>query len=151
LVHTAIAGPRGDLHEALGKVAVERSRAAHYQRRRMQLPCRRSRGSGTGDAEVSEREIELARHALGLPNKRRCSYRNYFVAGPGHIDYEHWQWMVFAGNATVRRRLPLGGDHCFYLTDNGAIPALRSGEWLDPEDFPTDDTALGEREMRDGG
>ena len=54
MVHTAIAGPRGDLHEALEKVAVERSRAAHYQRRRMQLPCRRSRGSGTGDAEVSE-------------------------------------------------------------------------------------------------
>ena len=35
---------------------------------------------------MSAAQIELARHALGLPNKMRMSYRNRFVAGHGHVD-----------------------------------------------------------------
>ena len=83
-------------------------------------------------------QIELARHALGLPNKRRQSYRNYFVAGKGHEDYPAWLQMVEQGDA--RRydgtKVHFGGDDLFTLTIAGAEKALQRGERLDPEDFP---------------
>ncbi len=83
-------------------------------------------------------QIELARHALGLPNKRRQSYRNHFVCGPGHDDYDNWQAMVGAGLAKRRKGNPLtGGDDLFWLTLEGAHNALTKGERLDLEDFPS--------------
>lgn len=86
---------------------------------------------------MSPREIELARHALGLPNKARMSYRNRFVAGVGHEDYATWVQMVADGNAKVRygASLPYGGDSLFWLTREGAEQALLKVEHLDPEDF----------------
>lgn len=82
-------------------------------------------------------QIELARHALGLPNRRRCSYRNHFVAGPGYSDFDNWTAMVATGDARTRAGNPLtGGDPLFWLTRQGAENALRRGERLDPEDFP---------------
>jgi hypothetical protein len=87
-------------------------------------------------ALLSPRQIDLARHALGLPNERRRSYRNRFCCGPGHVDYVDWQGMAAAGAA---RRFPLtarGSDSLFALTEGGARAALRPGEELDPEDFP---------------
>ena len=86
---------------------------------------------------MSPRERELARHALGLPNKMRISYRNRFVAGPGHEDYNDWMQMVADGNAAVRigSTLPYGGDSLFWLTEAGARQALNPREKLDPEDF----------------
>ncbi|CUA90167.1 hypothetical protein Ga0061061_11193 [Chelatococcus sambhunathii] len=88
---------------------------------------------------LTERQRHLARHALGLPNRSRRSYRNHFVAGPGHGDYDDWMAMVSAGAA--RRRdgstSPLtGGDDLFWLTADGARAGLARGEKLDPEDFP---------------
>jgi hypothetical protein len=87
---------------------------------------------------MTPEQIELARHALGLPNERQQSYRNRFVAGPGHDDYGTWLAIVDAGCATRRsgRRLPFGGDDFFSLTRFGAEAALKPGESLDPEDFP---------------
>jgi hypothetical protein len=86
---------------------------------------------------VSERQIALARHALGLDGRHTVSYRNRFVAGPGHDDYADWMAMVEAGDATRRdgATVPFGGDDIFYLTIEGATKALRKGERLDPEDF----------------
>lgn len=80
---------------------------------------------------------ELARHALGLRNGRTTSYRNHFVAGPGHDDHPHWMEMVRAGLATRRDggKLLFGGDDLFHLTRDGAHAALMPGETLDPEDF----------------
>lgn len=75
---------------------------------------------------------ELARHALGLPNKMRKSYRNRFVAGAGHGDYGDWTQMAADGNAEMRV-----GDSLFWLTEQGARQALDQGEVLDEEDFPT--------------
>lgn len=86
---------------------------------------------------LSPRQIELARHALGLPNGRRRSYRNHFCCGPGHTDFEEWQAMRDAG--TARRFKPTAlsdGNFMFLLTEAGARAALRRGETLDPEDFP---------------
>lgn len=81
-------------------------------------------------------QIELARHALGLPNKRRQSYRNHYVVGPGK-DFDEWQAMVGEGNARTHSGSVLsGGDPIFWLTKAGATAALKSGERLDPEDFP---------------
>jgi hypothetical protein len=82
---------------------------------------------------------ELARHALGLPNKMRMSYRNRFVAGHDHEDYHDWCEMCAAGWA--ERRGPInsyGGDDLFWLTESGARLALNKGEKLDAEDFAAD-------------
>lgn len=86
---------------------------------------------------MTPQQIDLARHALGLPNKRRQSYRNHFVAGPGHSDYTDWEAMVAAGEARKHPASALtGGDAMFTLTAIGAKAALRGRERLDPEDFP---------------
>lgn len=79
-------------------------------------------------------QTELARHALGL-NRQRVSYRNYFVAGPGHVDYAQWMDMVEKSVAT-RRPGGLGtcaGDFIFSLTRAGAEAVTRPGEKLDLE------------------
>ncbi len=86
---------------------------------------------------LTPRQIELARHALGLDGRRKQSYRNRFFAGSGHDDFDDWQEMVAAGAAKVRPPVPgLSSDHAFWLTLDGAKEALRKGESLDREDFP---------------
>lgn len=83
----------------------------------------------------------LARHALGLPNKRKQSYRNYFTAGKAHPAHPDWLGMVAAGDATTRAKVRhLGGDDIFWLTRQGAEAALEPGETLCPEDFPPVET-----------
>lgn len=88
---------------------------------------------------MTPRQIDLARHALGLDGRTRRSYRNRFVAGPGHEDYGEWLSMVSSGFAIRHsgRRLHFGGDDLFVLTKTGAEAALRPSETLDPEDFPS--------------
>lgn len=86
---------------------------------------------------MTPEQIELARHALGLPNSRRTSYRNHFVTGAGCDDYAEWQAMVAAGFAKRRAGNQLsGGDDVFWLTEAGAKTALLPREHLDREDFP---------------
>lgn len=77
---------------------------------------------------------ELARHALGLPNKKNLSYRNRFCAGEGHVSYQNWMNMVAEGYA-VKQDGPLwGGDSMFYLTLKGALLACERKEHLSQED-----------------
>ncbi len=81
----------------------------------------------------------LARHAIGLPNKRKMTYRNHFVTGEGSLDHPAWMQMVSDGNAWRRNGSPLtGGDDLFGLTRAGAELALNKGERLCLEDFPKD-------------
>jgi hypothetical protein len=71
---------------------------------------------------MSPNQIKLARHALGLGNGRKVSYRNSFVAAPGHWDYDDWIAMTRAGHA-VRidgSTVPFGGDDLFRMTRAGA-------------------------------
>jgi hypothetical protein len=97
--------------------------------------------------ELTETQRGLARHALGLPNKRRTSYRNHFVTGPGSTDYDSWMAMVHAGLATRRAGSVLtGGDNLFRLTLRGALAAIDPGERLCPEDFPAGRRALQEQD-----
>ena len=86
---------------------------------------------------MTPRQIELARHALGLRPTRLISCRNHFVAGPGHPDYRDWMVMVAAGQASRRENKHLPpGDVMFHLTRAGAEAALLPGDILNPEDWP---------------
>lgn len=89
----------------------------------------------TQTANLTPRQIDLVRHAIGLDGRRPISYRNNFVAGPGHDDYEAWCHMVARGFARVRPgySLPFGGDDCFHVTRAAAEAALMPREQLDPE------------------
>jgi hypothetical protein len=82
-------------------------------------------------------QIELARHALGLPNERMSSYRNRFICVLGHRAYRKWKRMVTNGCAErsifSKERYT---RYLFSLTREGAEMALKPGERLDVEDFP---------------
>ncbi len=86
---------------------------------------------------ITEMQRDLARHALGLPNKSRRSYRNHFVIGEGCDEHEAWVDMVSLGLARRRPGSALtGGDDLFRLTTDGAKAVLARRETLCPEDFP---------------
>lgn len=79
-------------------------------------------------------QIELARHALGLPNEWKQSYRNrFYVASSDNAAYAAWCEMVKAGHARGKAD---GRMTCFWMLEAGARLALEDGESLDPEDFP---------------
>lgn len=83
---------------------------------------------------MTPRQIELARRALGLENNRPRSYRNRYVTSPQTPEHNDWLVMVAAGHAI--RTIGAGLFDVFHLTRQGAERVLRSGESLDPEDFP---------------
>ena len=84
---------------------------------------------------MSPKQREMARHALGLPNKKRTSYRNRYVVDGGS-DHDEWCALVKAGLARMRKGNEItGGMDCFWLTEAGARLALNSREKLDAEDF----------------
>ena len=86
---------------------------------------------------MTDAQIILARHALGLPNKISTSYRNYFCTGTGSSDFADWTEMVEFGHATKCGPFEIfGGDFMFYLTLAGASSALKGREKLCREDFP---------------
>src|SRR5579872_5970530 len=101
---------------------------------------------------MTTKQRELARHALGLPNKMRMSYRNRFVAGDGHDDHADWMQMVAEGNAEMcdRSRIPFGGDDLFWLTEAGARQALNPREKLDREDFTPKNQGRIKNRLSDG-
>jgi hypothetical protein len=83
---------------------------------------------------MTPRQLQLARHALGLDGRRTVSYRNYFVAGSGHNDYAEWMMMVGAGHAE-RGHFSSHANiaYVFRLTPAGARLALLPGETLEEE------------------
>jgi len=87
---------------------------------------------------LTMQQIELARHALGLPNPYKRSYRNRYIAGSKHPSYADWQGMVKEGLAKFSdgENLPFGGSHLFFLTRKGAEAVLSKDETLCSEDFP---------------
>ena len=86
---------------------------------------------------MTPKQIELARHALGLSGDTKVSYRRHFVTGPDTVDYPHWIEMVASGDARRRDGTALtGGDDLFLLTRKGAEAALKPGERLSERDFP---------------
>ncbi|WP_197430415.1 hypothetical protein [Methylobacterium sp. CCH5-D2] len=81
---------------------------------------------------MTPRQRDLARHALGLPNRNRRSYRNRFLTGGACPD---WRAMEAAGLARSQPTDKLGRAW-FHLTRAGAEAALERGERLCREDFP---------------
>lgn len=87
------------------------------------------------DYYMNEKQKELARHALGLPNDKHTSYRNRFCIGAGGDGYAEWMEMVEKGWATRRLGPNWGGSDMFYLTLEGAKLALDRREHLAREDW----------------
>lgn len=81
---------------------------------------------------LTAKQFDFARHALGLDNRNRQSYRNHYVG-----EEPAWRAMVVIGAARAWEPSEItGGMPIFRLTRAGAEAALRMGETLDPEDFP---------------
>ncbi len=87
---------------------------------------------------LTPRQIELARHALGLDHKLDA-YRNSFVANPKGADHKVWTEMVAAGDAYVdtTRRDQFSGCDVFWMSKSGAEKALRPGETLGDQRYPS--------------
>jgi hypothetical protein len=83
---------------------------------------------------VTERQVKLARHALGFPNKKNESYRNHFCIGKGGDGYEDWMDLVSQGLAVRSTGPHWGGDDMFHLTLSGALQVRTPKEHLSRED-----------------
>jgi hypothetical protein len=81
------------------------------------------------------RQRELARHALGLTDGNRRSYRNRFYAPPKSENWWEWSALVDRGLAVFD---PGDRMDLFTLTRTAAETVLERGESLDLEDFPHD-------------
>lgn len=101
----------------------------------------------TAKPELSEFQMQVARHALGLDSTAvGVSYRNRYIAPRRSSVWANWMLLVMAGlaqkdEAWVRtqghgERVASKTDVLFFLTNAGARLALKDGEQLDPEDFP---------------
>lgn len=97
------------------------------------------------NAQATPYQVELLHHTLGLSERRREPYRNYFVASEKHSDIHHLEALEHAG-LMERRPAPKflnQGDIVFAATDAGheaAIAALpkprkrtRYEEYLDAD------------------
>lgn len=86
--------------------------------------------------KMSDRMRDLARHALGLPNARRRTYRNHFCTGEGDANWHEWMMMTAAGFATKHNPSWIhAGNSMFRLTRAGANAALDTSEQLCAEDW----------------
>ena len=77
-------------------------------------------------ASITDQQLHLLHHTLGLNPERRESYRNYFVAGPGHHDMPDLEALETAG-LMRRTRPPMfleRGDVVFRCTDVGKVFAI---------------------------
>jgi hypothetical protein len=79
---------------------------------------------------------KLARHALGLSDHQKRSYRNRYITGSSGRNYGTWMRMVKSGVAARERFGTADDAWLFFLTRTAAESVLKSGESLDPEDFP---------------
>lgn len=83
---------------------------------------------------MNPKQLEMARHALGFPNKKNTSNRNHYCVGSGCDGHEEWMDLVSGGMA-VRRTGPLwGGDDMFHLTLRGALMARGPKEHISREE-----------------
>lgn len=79
--------------------------------------------------ETTNYQIGLMQHALGINERHREAYRNYFLASGGHIDNADLEYLVAAGLMTSRAAPSFcaDGDVVYHVTDAGremAIAAL---------------------------
>lgn len=69
--------------------------------------------------------IELMQHALGISERHRESYRNYFLASKGSHDDLAWQALVVNGLAKTRKAPEWScGDVVYQVTEAGKTVAM---------------------------
>ena len=76
--------------------------------------------------ELSEKQIRILHHTLGLRPEQRNSYRNHFVAGPGHPDMPIIESLMAVG-MMARSKTPAfinKDDMVFVVTDVGKTLAV---------------------------
>lgn len=76
--------------------------------------------------QATPQQVRLLQHTLGLSEHRRSSYRNHFVAGPGHHDMPDLESLESLG-FMARVKTPAfcdAGDIVFAATTVGAALAL---------------------------
>ncbi len=78
---------------------------------------------------MSECKRDMARHALGLPNKRNLAYRNYYETSEGGQDQFDWQDMVYSGLAVQNN------ETMFHVSLDGIQWALDMHEAIIREDM----------------
>lgn len=85
---------------------------------------------------LEEKYKELTRHTLGLPNDRKRSYRNHYLAGDNSNEFRLWTDLV-RNKLAESNKSALWGSHStmFRLTYEGAALSLEKGEQLCEEDF----------------
>lgn len=83
---------------------------------------------------MTKQQREMARHALGLPNKQNMTYRNHYCVGPGDDGHSDWEDLVTQGLAVKRTSNLWGGDDMFHLTLKGALMVRENNEHLSRED-----------------
>lgn len=84
---------------------------------------------------MTPEQLDMARHALGLPNRARRSYRNRYFANKDGAGDRVWKDMVANGEAEAVRN-DSAVTNRYQLTSKGALAVLREGERLCQEDFP---------------
>jgi hypothetical protein len=78
----------------------------------------------------------MARRAMGLPNPKKCTFRNRHFANNDSTSYKLWMELVADGKAGFHNNG--SGFTMFWLTLEGGKEALLPGETMDPEDFERD-------------
>nr|WP_154325084.1 hypothetical protein [Pantoea sp. 201603H] len=74
---------------------------------------------------MRELHIELMQHALGINERQREPYRNYFLADEGHTDNASWLELVEEGYATSRPAPAfVGGGVIYHVTEKGQAAAI---------------------------
>ena len=83
---------------------------------------------------MTDRQREMARHALGFPNRKNTSNRNHYCIGEGGDGYAEWMELVEQGLAIRRTGPHWGGDDMFHLTLKGGLEARDPKEHLSREE-----------------
>ncbi|WP_317179162.1 hypothetical protein [Lelliottia amnigena] len=69
--------------------------------------------------------IELMQHALGISERNREPYRNYFLADSGHPDGSVWEELVKQGMATTAKAPEWScGEVVYQVTEAGRVAAI---------------------------
>jgi len=84
--------------------------------------------------ELTERQREFVRHAIGLNGRSKMTYRNHFVIGKGGDGYEDWMDLVRKGYAHHRAGSEIsGGDDVFWATRETALAVRKPREHVSPD------------------
>lgn len=84
--------------------------------------------------ELTRRQRDFVRHAIGFDGRSKTTYRNHFVVGPGTDGYEDWMDLVQKGYAKRREGSAIsGGDDVFWVTRETALFVCNKDERLAPD------------------